>query len=66
MTKNISPDNFNKYIAIVLVFAIIAAVGVYAYKNFVEKEPLESENNNNTSPIVGPADTVLTISVGSQ
>ena len=66
MTEKTSSDTFNKYIAIVLVIAIIAAVGVYAYTNFVEKEPSESENNNNTSPIVEPADTVLTISVGSQ
>jgi len=66
MTEKTSSDTFNKYIAIVLVIAIIAAVGVYAYTNFVEKEPSESENNNNTSPIVEPADIVLTINVGPQ
>lgn len=66
MSEKTPTNIFNKYIAIVLFIAIIAAVGVYAYTNFVEKEPSESENNNNTSPIVEPADTVLTISVGSQ
>ena len=66
MAEKTSNNKFNKYIAIVLVIAIIAAVGVYAYTNFVEKEPSESENNNNTPPIVEPEDTLLTISVGSQ
>jgi hypothetical protein len=65
MAEKTSNNKFNKYIAIVLVIVIIAAVGVYAYTNFVEKEPSKSDNNNNTPPIVEP-DTLLTISVGSQ
>lgn len=66
MAETTSNNKFNKYIAIVLVIGIIAAVGVYAYTNFVEKEPSKSDNNNNTPPIVEPEDTLLTISVGSQ
>ena len=66
MAEKTSNNKFNKYIAIVLVIVIIAAVGVYAYTNFVEKEPSKSDNDNNTPPIVEPEDILLTIRVGSQ
>ena len=66
MAEKTSNDKFGKYIAVILVIAIIAAVGVYAYTNFVEKEPSNSDDDNNTPPIVEPEDTLLTISVGSQ
>ena len=66
MAETTSNNKFKKYITIVLVIGIIAAVGVYAYTNFVEKEPSKSDNNNNTPPIVEPEGTLLTINVGSQ
>jgi hypothetical protein len=66
MVEKTGNDKFGKYIAVILVIAIIAAVGVYAYTNFVEKEPSNSDDHNNTPPIVKPEDPLLTISVGSQ
>lgn len=66
MAEETSNDKFGKYIAIVLVIAIIIAAGVYAYTNFVEKDTSESENNNNTPPVIEPDDTLLTITIGSQ
>jgi hypothetical protein len=64
MNEKTSNNKFNKYIAIVLIIAIIAAVGVYAYTHYVKKEPVKSDNN--TSPIIKPEKTLLTITVGSQ
>jgi hypothetical protein len=64
MTENTSNNKFSKYITVVLIIAIIAAVGVYAYTNFVKKEPVKSDNN--ISPIITPEKTLLTITVGSQ
>jgi hypothetical protein len=64
MAEKTPTNKFNKYIAIVLAIVIIAAVGIYAYTTFVQKESPESENN--TPPIVEPDETLLTVSVGSQ
>jgi hypothetical protein len=64
MTEKTGNTNLNKYITIVLVITIIAAVGIYAYTNFVKKEPPKSDNT--MPPIVEPENTLLTISVGSQ
>ena len=66
MAEKTGNDKFGKYIAVILVIAIIAAVGVYAYTNFLEKEPSNSHDDNNIPPIVEPEDTLLTIRVGSQ
>jgi len=66
MAEKTGNEKLGKYIAVILVVAIIAAIGVYAYTNFIEKEPSESENNNNTPPVEEPEQTLLTISVGSQ
>ena len=52
MTEKTGNTNLNKYITIVLVIAIIAAVGIYVYTNFVKKEPPKSDNT--TPPIVEP------------
>ena len=64
MAETTPTNKFSKYIAIVLAIVIIAAVGVYAYTTFVQKESPESENN--TPPVVEPDETLLVISVGSQ
>ena len=64
MAEKTSYNKFSKYIAIVLIVAIIASVGVYAYTNFVKKEPTKTDNN--ISPIITPEKTLLTITVGSQ
>ena len=64
MIEKTSNNKFNKYITVVLIIAIIAAVGVYAYTNYVKKEPTKSDNN--TPPIITPEKTLLTIAVGSQ
>jgi hypothetical protein len=64
MTEKTGNKKLNRYITIILVIAIIAAVGIYAYTNFVKKEPPKSEGT--TPPIVEPENTLLTISVGSQ
>jgi hypothetical protein len=64
MTEKTSDNKFSKYITVVLIIAIIAAVGVYAYTHFVKKEPTKSDDN--TSPIIKPGKTLLTITVGSQ
>ena len=64
MTEKTSNDKFSKYITVVLIIVIIASVGVYAYTHFVKKEPTKSDNN--TSPIITPGKTLLSITVGSQ
>jgi hypothetical protein len=64
MAEKTGNEKFNKYIVIVLAIVIIAAVGIYAYTTFVQKESPESENN--TPPIIEPDETLLIISVGSQ
>jgi hypothetical protein len=64
MKEKTSNNKFSKYITIVLIIAIIVAVGVYAYTHYVKKEPTKSDNN--TSPIITPGKTLLTITVGSQ
>jgi hypothetical protein len=64
MTEKTSNNKFSKYITVVLIIAIIAAVGVFAYTHFVKKEPAKSDNN--TSPIITAKKTLLTITVGSQ
>jgi len=64
MNEKTSNNKFSKYIVIVLIITIIAAVGVYAYAHFVKEEPTKSDNN--TFPIITPEKTLLTITVGSQ
>jgi hypothetical protein len=60
MTEKSGNEKFNKYIAVILVVAIIASVGIYAYTNLVKK------SETNSPPIVEPGKTLLTISVDSQ
>jgi len=65
MTKQSGKEEkINKYISAVLVVAIIAAAGVYAYTHLVEKET--GDSGAGQTPVVEPEETLLTISVGSE
>jgi hypothetical protein len=64
MAEKISNNKFNKYISVALVVVIIVSVGIYAYTNFIKKEPTISETN--PLPSSQPEKTLLTITVGSE
>jgi hypothetical protein len=64
MAEKNSNNKFNKYISVTLVVVIIVSVGIYAYTNFINKEPTTSETN--PPPSTQPEKTLLTITVGSQ
>jgi hypothetical protein len=64
MAEKTSNNKFNKYISVALVVVIIVSVGIYAYTNFIKKEPTTSETNPPLSS--QPEKTLLTITVGSQ
>lgn len=60
MIEKSDNEKFNKYIAVILVVAIIVSIGIYAYTTLVKK------SETNSPPIVEPGKTLLTISVDSQ
>jgi hypothetical protein len=64
MTEDTSPNKFNKYISVALIVVIIVSVGIFAYTNFIKKEPTTSDNN--LPPNTQLEKTLLTITVGSQ
>jgi hypothetical protein len=64
VAEKTSNNKFNKYISVALVVVIIVSVGIYAYTNFINKEPTTSKTN--PPPSSQPEKTLLTITVGSQ